>query len=135
VDTYGAEVDATARASRSVLGLPDTPVTLALREITRSELRAPDLSVTCIDGVLERSIRFASEGPAVCSVTLALAGTGRTRIDGIEPLEMAGGMAVVFCSDGPVAGFDEIDSGAIQAVEIRLPPEHLTGPSAASLRN
>lgn len=109
-----------------VLGLPNTSLTRALSDITRSELREPDLSVTCIEGTLAQSISFPSQGPAAFSLTLALEGKGRTRIDGIDPLEMMSGMGILFWSDDSVSGLDEIEGEMpIQAVEIRLHPEQL----------
>lgn len=101
---------------------PPTPLTSALKDLIRPELRSSDISVSSIiGGGLPKSVSFPASGPAAFSITLVLQGAGRTQIDGIEPLEMASGSAVIFWSDGPVTGQDHIDGGKpIEAVEVRL---------------
>lgn len=101
---------------------PPTPLTSALKDLIRPQLRSSDISVSSIiGGGLPESVSFPASGPAAFSITLLLQGAGRTQIDGIEPLEMASGSAVIFWSDRPVAGQDHIDGGRpIEAVEVRL---------------
>lgn len=101
---------------------PPTQLTSALKDLIRAELRSADISVSSIIGDgLPESVSFPAAGPAAFSITLVLQGAGRTQIDGIEPLEMASGSAVIFWSDGPVTGQDHIDGGKpIEAVEVRL---------------
>lgn len=139
MDTGQTGVAGSPVEPQSVLGLPDTKVTVALQGITRCELRAADLSVTCIEGMLGGSISYPSHGPAIFSLTLVLDAKGRTRIESIEPLELTGGMAVLFWSDREVSGIDEIDGdNPIRAVEVRLQPEHLVelvGNVSAKLKN
>jgi AraC-like DNA-binding protein len=110
----------------SVVSLPDSELTRALRSILRSELMTPDMCVTAFQGQLEHDISFPAEGPAAFSIMVALEGAGQTRIDGIEPLQVSGGMAVLFWSDQPVRGIDKIHGKApIEAVEIRLRTDYL----------
>lgn len=105
-----------------VLEPPPTGLTSALKDLIQPELRSSDISVSSIIGRgLPESVSFPAAGPAAFSITLVLQGAGRTQIDGIEPLEMASGSAVIFWSDGPVTGQDHIDGGKpIEAVEVRL---------------
>jgi AraC-like DNA-binding protein len=100
-----------------------------LRQLIRPELRSPDLSVSCIVGSgLSESASFPASGPAAFSITLILQGAGRTQIDGVEPLELASGSAVIFWSDGPVTGQDHLDGGKpIEAVEVRLHTAYING--------
>lgn len=101
---------------------PPTQLTSALWQLIRPELRSPDISVSSIvGGGLAETVSFPASGPAAFSITLVLQGAGRTQIDGVEPLEMASGSAIIFWSDGPVTGQDHIDGGKpIEAVEVRL---------------
>lgn len=119
---------------------PPTQLTSALKDLIRPELRSPDISVSSIVGDgLPESISFPAAGPAAFSITLVLQGAGRTQIDGVEPLEMASGSAVIFWSDGPVTGQDHIDGGKpIEAVEVRLHTAYINstiGSLVAGIRN
>jgi AraC-like DNA-binding protein len=118
---------------------PPTQLTNALRDLIRPELRSADLSVSSIVGRLPKTVSFPAAGPAAFSITLVLQGAGRTQIDGIQPLEMASGSAVIFWSDGPVTGQDHVDGGKpIEAVEVRLHTGYLNnaiGPMVDAIRN
>src|SRR5262249_31732597 len=116
----------------------DTALTRALGTITRIELEAPDITVRSFVGMLESNLAVPSSGNAVFCITIALEGSGQSRIDGVEPLDLETGMAAVFWSDGPVSGFDQIYAGNIEAVEIRLRTDKLreeVGDFASLLRN
>ena len=119
--------------------MPDTPLTRALRNITRNELVASDICVTSIKGVLAEDAGGPAEGPPAFVVLLAIAGSGRTRIEGVDALELAGGMGAVFWSRRHVRGFDQLDGGQpIEAVEMRFPseyPQQLVGAAAGQIRN
>lgn len=108
------------------IGLPDTALAEALRSMTRHELSECDLSISCIEGMLDHDVVYPAAGPPAFSITLTLKGRGRANIDGVEPIEIAAGSATVFWSNQPVSGFDQVDGGVpIEAIEIRFPPHVL----------
>lgn len=116
----------TVRDGMPFLESPPTQLTSALQEFIRPELRSSDISVSSIVGCLREAVSFPATGPAAFSITLVLQGAGRTQIDGVEPLEMASGSAVIFWSDGYVTGQDHVDGGKpIEAVEVRLQTAYL----------
>jgi len=121
------------------LEAPPTPLTHALKHLIRPELRSSDISVSSVVGQLPKAVSFPASGPAAFSITLVLKGAGRTQIDGVEPLEMASGSAVIFWSDGPVTGQDHVDGEKpIEVVEVRLHTAYLNsalGSMVDAIRN
>lgn len=116
----------TVRDGAPFLEAPPTQLMSALKEFIRPELRSSDISVSSIVGCLRETVSFPATGPAAFSITLVLQGAGRTQIDGVEPLEMANGSAVIFWSNGYVTGRDHVDGGKpIEAVEVRLHTDYL----------
>ncbi|HWK32986.1 MAG TPA: AraC family transcriptional regulator [Hyphomicrobium sp.] len=125
MDTH-PERDPFGGADAHGIALPDTALAEALRSMTRYELSERDLSVRCVEGVLDRDVLYPAAGPPAFSITLTLKGRGRANIDGVEPIEIAAGSATVFWSNQPVSGLDQVDGGIpIEAIEIRFPPHLL----------
>ncbi|MDQ8699225.1 AraC family transcriptional regulator [Hyphomicrobium sp. LHD-15] len=121
------------------LELPPTQFTKALAQLIHPQLRSSDISVTNIVGTLSEAISFPASGPATFSITLVLSGIGRAQIDGVEPLDILSGSAVIFWSGGPVSGQDHLAAGEpVEAVEIRFQPDYLQrtlGPMVDVIRN
>lgn len=70
----------------------------------RSERPSDDLGIYVMETILDRSLRFRTEGPAAFSVSLFLSGSGLLMLDGNQPLRVEAGSAVLFASRGHAAG-------------------------------
>lgn len=128
MNTVGPRLPSAARneIASPALELPPTQFTRALKQLIHPQLRSSDISVTSIVGTLPEPISFPASGPATFSITLVLSGIGRAQIDGVEPLDLVSGSAILFWSGGPVSGQDHLDAGEpIEAVEIRFHTDYL----------
>jgi AraC-like DNA-binding protein len=102
--------------------------------LIRPELRSRDVSVSCMVGSLANDIALPSESSAAFSILLVLQGSGRTWIDGAEPLRLAAGTAVTYWSDRHVRGQNHIEAGKpFRAVAIRLHTDYLGAVAGAVL--